>query len=497
MTGAAAVTRPAARRPIPMGVVAETGETRPEFTDNSLHLIAPAPAAALARDANQPDLDTDAGVTDPMDLTQTGWCAVFAADADPTIKASLKPLLDLRASQVNDNTLFRIFEGSQGVRKGQSADSWAMTKGIGLNAPVNPQDGVPYYMLLVGSPTEISFEFQAELGMQWAVGRLYFDDLSDYAAYAQKVVAYETSGTVARNRRAAIWMPRNAEDVATPLLAGAIQSNFLGQEPGATVLGLKQKFELCPFIGADATKDCLSHLFSTHMDGGAPSLYFTGSHGAEWSMQDAAVQRQRQGALVTQEWTRGQPLTPNSYFSGADLPADADLQGSIAFMFACFGGGCPQNDSYLFTDQGQPVALSPEPMISALPQKLLSRGMLAIIAHVDRAFSYAFENVQGTPQTQLLRDPVELLMQGKRVGLAADPLSKTWGSLAAQLGVILGGLRPGPPQPQPPGVADLYIARDDARNYLVLGDPAVRLRTDAMSQVPAAGANASPARATQ
>jgi hypothetical protein len=29
-------------------------------------------------------------------------------------------------------------------------------------------------------------------------------------------------------------------------------------------------------------------------------------------------------------------------------------------------------------------------------------------------------------------------------------------------------------------IANLFIARDDARNYIVLGDPAARLRTEAM-----------------
>jgi hypothetical protein len=109
-----------------------------------------------------------------------------------------------------------------------------------------------------------------------------------------------------------------------------------------------------------------------------------------------------------------------------------------------------------------------------------SRGALAVIAHVDRAFSYAFEDVMGTPQAQLLRSPLELLAKGRRVGLAADPLNLQWSTLAAQLGLALGGNTPGAPAPRGPLIANLFIARDDARNYMVLGDPAVRLRTEAM-----------------
>jgi len=151
----------------------------------------------------------------------------------------------------------------------------------------------------------------------------------------------------------------------------------------------------------------------------------------------------------------------------------------MLFMFACFGGGCPQLDSYYFTERGERIPLAPEPLIARLPQTLLSRGALAIIAHVDRAFSYAFEDVMGTPQAQLLRTPLELLAKGKRVGLAADPLNLQWSALAAQLGMALGGNSPGD-QPRNALIANLYIARDDARNYVVLGDPAVRLRTELM-----------------
>jgi hypothetical protein len=119
-------------------------------------------------------------------------------------------------------------------------------------------------------------------------------------------------------------------------------------------------------------------------------------------------------------------------------------------------------------------------MIARLPQTLLSRGALAIIGHVDLAFPYAFQDVSGTPQVQAIRTPLEMLMRGKRAGLAADSLSILWSSLSAQLGVALGSgpaagaAAASPSSPSP--LAQLTIARDDARNYIVLGDPATRLR---------------------
>jgi len=162
--------------------------------------------------------------------------------------------------------------------------------------------------------------------------------------------------------------------------------------------------------------------------------------------------------------------------SGDDVPADGKFQGMIAFLFACYGGGCPAEDNFFFNEDGSKIAVAPAPLVARLPQALLSRGALAVIAHVDRAFTYTFEDLEGTPQCQTLRTPLELLMKGQPVGLAADALNLQWSTLAAQLGEALGGSVPVAKGPQTPFIANLYIARDDARNYIVLGDPAVRLR---------------------
>jgi hypothetical protein len=121
-------------------------------------------------------------------------------------------------------------------------------------------------------------------------------------------------------------------------------------------------------------------------------------------------------------------------------------------------------------------------MIAALPQALLSRGMLAMIAHVDMAFPYAFQRTDGTPQTGPIRTPLEFLMGGKRAGLAADSLSLLWSSRSAELAMaqnqsLLGAAAPVSTYATPDSpLAKMTIARDDARNYIVLGDPATQLR---------------------
>lgn len=464
--------------PIPLGVAAQTGTTRPPLGEDAVSRMQRDPDMVKKRSEPDQTLAVDSSVDDSADLTQTGWGVLFASDADPAIKAALQPLLEWRHDQVGDVKLFRVFDGPAGVRPKQTASSWAANKGVSLTAPVSPLKGVPFYLMIVGSPQRIPFAFQQQLDLQWAVGRLHFERPEEYADYAEKLVQYEKGMAPARSRSAAVWIPRNAGDLATPFLAGSVGPDFLGKAgDGTPPLGQRQKFGLTSFIGeGQATKAALTSVINGESKGGPPAVLFTGSHGAEWPLEKPDLQKARQGALVTQEWTRGAPLTEANCYTAEDVSGGmAKVHGLMAFIFSCFGGGCPAVDSYEFEPDGSAIPLTPEPLIAALPMALLRNGALAAIAHIDRAFTYGFEDVMGTPQVQLFRTPLELLMKGKPVGLAADALNLQWSSAAALLGMALGGNLPGKPQPGNAMLANLFIARDDARNYSVLGDPAARL----------------------
>jgi hypothetical protein len=485
---ASGVTAPGNNLPFPLLVNALTGAAAPALPLASLSGLSADLPGASQRIANSTHLGTDYSVDDPNDLTQAGWGILFASDADPAIKAQLQPLIDLRQKQVQDPHLFKVFEGTAngGVLPGQTAASWAQQRGVSLTAAVDPyQGGVPFYLLIVGSPDRIPFEFQALLKMQWAVGRLAFDDVDDYGRYAQAVVQYESSAfRPVQRKNAAVWVTRNVGDLATAMLSGAICQDFL--DP-SNRLGGQRQFNLDAFPNEKATKAQLVEILRGNLPGGPPAVFFTGSHGWEYSAADPVMQRLKQGSLITQEWIPGTPASSLNQFSGDDVPADAKLQGSVGFLFACYSGGCPANSSYHFNTDGSPIPITPAPMISSLPQALLSHGALAVIAHVDMAFPYAFQDVSGTPQVQAVRTPLELLMRGKRTGLAADSLSILWSSLSSQLGLALGassGANTGTNSagsavataPNSAPFAQLTIARDDARNYIVLGDPATKLR---------------------
>jgi hypothetical protein len=469
--------------PVPLHIDALAGQAAPPMPDESLGRLGDLPAATQ-RAQDSKSLGTSSRVDDVNDLTQTGWCVIFASDADPAIQAQLQPLIELRRNQVGDENLFKIFAGDEGVQPGHAADDFAARvkpSGVSLTAAVDPYAGLPYYVLLVGQPDRVPFEFQNLLKMQWAVGRLAFDDIEDYGRYAQAVVQYESAGyTPVQRRNAAVWMTRNDGDAATAMLSGSVGTNFLdtkwplGSAPA--------RFTLDAFTCTSqkqATKQQLIDILRGDVPGGAPAVIFTGSHGASYPITDAAQQRRMQGSLVTQEWAPGQPAGENNSFSAEDLPSDAKLEGTMALLYACFSGGCPTYNNYYFNADGSKKPLAPAPMIGALPQALLRRGMLAVIGHVDMAFPYSFQDYMGTPQVQAVRDPLTYMMTGRRVGWAADCLSDRWSRLGLQLTELQ---NPSATDAAPPAAVNpalqkaLTLARDDARNYIVLGDPAAQLR---------------------
>jgi hypothetical protein len=464
------------KMPVPMGVRWD-GSTRPRLTAADFGTITPGPQAALRKAETEQVLGVSFKVDDPSDLTQAGWGVIFASDADRAIREQLAPLLDWRRSQVGDDLLYQEFgfeeppAQNRGVRVGQTATDWAARRDVSLESLVDPTRGVPYYLLIVGSLERIPFEFQALLDLQWAVGRLHFDNVEDYGAYARKIVEYEQDGfRPAQRKSAASWMTRNSLDISTAMLCGALTANFSGSDP----LGKTPKFAYHQFAAADATKGKLREILRGTLSGGPPAVLFTGSHGAEWPQQDQDLQRRMQGALVTQEWAPGAALDASNVFAAEDVPSDAQVHGMMTFLFACYGGGCPAKDDFFRNADGSSIPVAPESFVARLPQALLAKGTLAVIAHIDRAFTYSFENTEGTPQVQTMRTPLELLMRGRRVGLAVDSLNSQWGATAARVGVQV----PLGTSPLTEEQANLMIARDDARNYIVLGDPAARLRTD-------------------
>jgi hypothetical protein len=214
---------------------------------------------------------------------------------------------------------------------------------------------------------------------------------------------------------------------------------------------------------------------------GQMSLLFSGSHGMVYRPDDPRLP-QNQGAIVCQDWPGAGPVYTNQFFCAADVPPDARIHGLIHIFFACFSTGWPEFDTYAGPASQRRVA--PQARFSKLPAALLAHpngGALAVLGHVDRAFAYSFVSARGGAQSQAFRSIIVKLMQGRRIGFAMDEFSVRWASLTAELSDLARALEYR--KTSDAELASLWVARDDARNYILYGDPAARLRVDDMARL--------------
>lgn len=414
---------------------------------------------------------------DPKDLAQAGWGVIFAHDEDPAVREALRPLLDLRREQASRTRekRYRELTGPAGYRPGEKKPKFLVRQGAASSGPAVP-DRLPYYLLVVGDPEKIPFEFQSQLDLQYAVGRLHFDTLDEYAAYARSVVAAER-GEVRLPRSIGLFGVKNPDDQATNLseegLIRGLDRYVRDKLPDWSVdmrtADATRKADLARVLGGPDT----------------PAVLFTASHGAGFPNGDPR-QRRHQGALVTQDWGGPRswpgPLPEDMYFSADDLGDAARLAGLIAFHFACYGGGTPKYDAFFHRTGGEARPIAPRSFVAALPQRMLGHprgGALAAVAHVERAWGCSFYSSRVGHQIAVFEGFVKRLLDGHPIGSALDSFGSRYGELSSDLAILLEELHYGNKTVTPAEVANMWTANNDARNYTILGDPAVRVPASA------------------
>jgi hypothetical protein len=410
----------------------------------------------------------------PQDLSQAGWGVIFPAnwteEVQMAVREALWELLEHRKQQAG--ALYREFLREDAVLPEESKNAFLVRNKVGPG-PVDPER-VPFYLLLVGDPASISFQFQFELDVAYSVGRIYFDTLEEYANYARSVVTAERgmlSGKLGLPRKAAFWGPANPNDKATQLSAQnlvvplhtALKKSFPSWELDYIPPEQSHKNRLLELLGGKQT----------------PTLLFTASHGLGYPAGDMR-QKSYQGALLCQDWPGPQPnvqgVERDAFVAAEDIASDASLLGMVCFHFACFGGGTPHWEHFAVPGVKQASALALRPFLSALPQRLLSHprgGALAVVGHVDRAWSFSFQWETSEPQITTYESLMYRILSGETVGSALDDLNLRYAELATLLSTKIYEAEIS--RPDLMEMARLWIAHNDARGYALLGDPAVRL----------------------
>jgi hypothetical protein len=404
---------------------------------------------------------------DPTRIAQAGWAVVFAANAPAEMRDALEPLIAHRRTQVAPDRL-KVLD----YQPGETARDWLKRHKTAFGNIV--PTSVPYYVLIVGDPTEIPFGFQYLLDTEYAVGRLAFDESEQYQRYAESVVAYETAA-VPTAREVAFWGPRQPGDGWTQLcsdyLIAPLADGTAGQQPIAEAYGFKTR----RIAGDEATKEALLGLLHRSAEP-PPAMLFTGSHGVGYPLGHAR-QREGQGALVCQQ-SAAAPGQGPSLLAGSDVADEARVHGTIAFFVACYGAGTPAWDAFLKDRNQKPVPIADQPFVAALPRRLLSHpngSSLAAIGHIERIWGHSIVPTGIVSALVPFRNLIGRILSGEPVGHATKDFSDRYATLSAELLSDLDDAQAGKKLSET-DLASRWTERNDAQNYVVLGDPAVRIR---------------------
>lgn len=429
---------------------------------------------------------------DPNALDAQRWGIIAAPGAGPLIE-KLAPLLALRREQQGAEVHLYEVPACQDER---AAAEWLDL--VYLDPEIEESER-PRYLLLVGNFDGVSLELQQALEQHAFVGRLCFSApdgrpvLEAYGAYADKVCRAERGPRC--EPRALTYLARDGSEACRLADAGLV-SPFLETARKWRDRGLIAGLDV---LSGESPEP--EELLLAARDG-ASSLLFTVAHGAgapAAGWRSFAEQRSRQGVLLLPP---PRPRAPRKVISPAAVETGPFLPGGVWFCFSCFGAGTPARSDYhpwlsLLARKNQTggdigmvlasLAMTPHPpFVAALPQAALANpdGPLAVFGHVDLAFSYSFGgNERGrSRRAAKFATALEQLVRGRRAGVALDALMRDFREVNNDLAKLQQRRQQSPAgaQEDPDGVlcASLFMLRNDLKNFMLLGDPAVRLPVD-------------------
>ena len=425
---------------------------------------------------------------DPCSLPDQGWSVIACrGEAGDRLLALAAPLVEKRArDQDAEVTIYRVRPGMSTPE----AARWLRRIFIGNKL----EEEIPGYVLIVGDFDQVSLELQQILSTEPGihVGRLAFDRADQYEAYIAKLLRSERSPPAGRARSLFFTAEDGTRATALghrslmrPVMADALSLAERGRFPASEIVEI-------PGWGARAGHELLAAAADTR-----PSILFTCSHGLgppAGGWPSPATQRSLQGALS---------LGPDQVLTGDRVADTLFLPDGIWLLFACFGAGTPAHTPYAhwlhrLANLGEPVGnidavlaalptAGSAPFVAALPQAALANpeGPLAVIGHVDLAWSYSFQAIEEVGSRDRHRrffTLVQQLARGSRAGLALSTLLRA--RERAKLDVAIeadfqaraeGSGYESWPRSERMRMGHRWMLHQDIDGYILLGDPAARL----------------------
>jgi hypothetical protein len=171
-------------------------------------------------------------------------------------------------------------------------------------------------------------------------------------------------------------------------------------------------------------------------------------------------------------------MSRDNYFSGGDVPDGARLLGLVAFLWASFTAGTPRLDDFPPRGlRGERPPIARRSFLARLPQRMLAHpqgGALAVVGHVERVWGHSFLTKGAGAQLTVFQEALQRLMDGHTVGSAMERFNLQYALLSSILVEELQQIEFGKAA-DAEALAEQWERTINARNYVILGDPAVRL----------------------
>ena len=192
----------------------------------------------------------------PEDVDRSGWTVVFHRDEDIAVRAALEPLITYRQERIEKRVAPLTYYPDDSV------EGWLGNLGVGWGN-IAPEK-VPYYLLIVGAPSRIPYQFVQTLDAEYCVGLLDLPDAGAYQRYAQSVVDYEKAGAIENKKEIVYFGTRHPFDDATTLsadwLVAPLAEGLPARPPSDAVRPVANEWSFAQrkFAGDDARRQALS-----------------------------------------------------------------------------------------------------------------------------------------------------------------------------------------------------------------------------------------------
>ncbi|WP_437721668.1 hypothetical protein [Sorangium sp. So ce861] len=410
---------------------------------------------------------------DPDDLEEQRWGVIApeGATGDRLI-ALIQPLIDARREAQGGHEVM-IYR----VPSAMSPEEVARWRKQRFDVSVELARDLPRYLLILGDLHEVPLALQQHQATDGFVGRLCFREERAYEAYVDKVLRWEKARAEAAG--SATFFTVHDGTAATTIGYRSLVQPAIAQlgRYKLDVADLGDQGEPSPDAFLEAVKRP------------EPTVLFSISHGAgapRGGWKSEGDQRDRQGAVSF----------GRDKLSGGDLGDAPFLPGGIWFMLACYGAGTPDVSAYWhwlerlkqsghFGGQTHSVLAGlpqggQRPFIARLPQVVLANpnGPLAVMGHVDLAWTYSFQERdtgRALSRPSKFVEVVRATVETSRVGSSFRELLKASILTNVELTSLYDDAERLGAAPDPARLGHLWMLRQDLSGYVLLGDPAVRL----------------------